>query len=85
MEYIDTTNKELERSMENKLSIRATFTKAQTLAEKGLQPQQLSTLEEMIPRQYHEYIPVFDKKTSERLPQRSSWDHAVELKEEFKP
>jgi hypothetical protein len=28
---------------------------------------------------------VFDKETSERMPQRKKWDHAIELKEGFKP
>ena len=34
---------------------------------------------------YHQYLKVFSKKESERMPIRKSWDHAIDLKETFKP
>jgi len=34
---------------------------------------------------YKEYALVFDKETSERMPMKLPWDHAIELKEDFIP
>jgi len=39
--------------------------------------------EEMVPRQFHKYLKVFEKKDSERMPMRKAWDHAIDLKEGF--
>ena len=39
--------------------------------------------EEMVPRQFHKYLKVFEKKDSERIPTRKTWDHAIDLKEGF--
>ena len=41
--------------------------------------------EEMVPRQFHKYLKVFEKKDSERIPTMKTWDHAIDLKEEFVP
>ena len=41
--------------------------------------------EEMVPRQFHKYLKVFEKKESERMPTRKTWDHAIDLREEFVP
>ena len=43
------------------------------------------TTEEMVPKEYHKYLKVFSKKESEWMPIRKPWDHAIELKESFKP
>jgi len=37
---------------------------------------ELRTTEEMVPRQFHKYLKVFEKKESERMPTRKAWDHA---------
>ena len=34
---------------------------------------------------YHQYLKVFSKKESDRMPIRKLWDHAIDLKEMFKP
>jgi hypothetical protein len=34
---------------------------------------------------YHQYLKVFSKKKSERMPIRKPWDHAIDLTETFKP
>jgi hypothetical protein len=34
---------------------------------------------------YHQHLKVFSKKESERMPIRKPWDHAIDLKETFKP
>ena len=46
---------------------------------------ELRMVEEMVPRQFHKYLKVFEKKESERMPMRKAWDHAIDLKEGFVP
>ena len=41
--------------------------------------------EEMVLRQFHKYLKVFEKKESERIPIRKAWDHAIDLREGFVP
>jgi len=38
----------------------------------------------MVPKRFHQWLKVFGKVESERMPVRKVWDHAVDLKEEFK-
>jgi hypothetical protein len=40
---------------------------------------------DLVPKMYHQYLKVFSKKESERMPIRKPWDHAIDLKETFKP
>jgi hypothetical protein len=40
---------------------------------------------DLVPTTYHQYLKVFSKKESERMPIRKPWDHAIDLKETFKP
>jgi len=42
-------------------------------------------IEEMVPRQFHKYLKVFEKKDSERMLTRKAWDHAIDLREGFVP
>jgi len=44
---------------------------------------ELRTVEEMVPRQFHKYLKVFEKKESERMLTRKAWDHAIDLREGF--
>jgi len=37
----------------------------------------------IVPEQYHQWIKVFRKKQSERMPVRKVWDHAIDIKEGF--
>jgi len=41
--------------------------------------------EEMVPRRFHKYLKVFEKKELERMPTRKAWDHAIDLREVFVP
>ena len=41
--------------------------------------------ESNIPDEYQEYLDVFEKKAAERLPKHKEWDHAIDLKPDFKP
>ena len=42
-------------------------------------------IEEMIPKMFLKWRKVFGKVESERMPTRKTWDHAIDLKETFKP
>ena len=41
-------------------------------------------VEAMVPQKFHKWLKVFGKVESERMPTRKIWDHAIDLKEEFK-
>ena len=40
---------------------------------------------EQIPKEYHEFIRVFDEEEANRFPELQVWDHKIELKEGFQP
>ena len=42
-------------------------------------------MEELVPKEYHKYLKVFSKEELERMLIRKPWDHAIELKDTFKP
>ena len=46
---------------------------------------ELRTTDEMVPRQFHKYLKIFEKKDSERMLTRKAWDHAIDLREGFVP
>jgi len=46
---------------------------------------ELRVTEEMVPRRFHKYLKVFEKKESERMPTRKAWDHAIDLREGIVP
>ena len=46
---------------------------------------ELRATEEMVPRQFHKYLKVLEKKDSKRMPMRKTWDHAIDLREGFVP
>ena len=39
----------------------------------------------LMPEKFHEWIKVFGKKQSERMPMRKIWDHAIDVREGFIP
>jgi len=39
----------------------------------------------LVPEKFYEWIKVFEKKQSERMPMRKLWDHAIDVKEGFIP
>ena len=41
--------------------------------------------EQLVPSEYHDFLHLFDKKTSERFPKSTVYDHKIELKEGFIP
>jgi len=42
-------------------------------------------LNEMIPKEYHDFLDVFDEEKASRFPTSKVWDHKIELKEGFIP
>jgi len=42
-------------------------------------------IKEMVPKKFLKWRKVFGKVESERMPTRKIWDHAIDLKETFKP
>ena len=45
----------------------------------------LRVTEEMVPQRFHKYLKVFEKKNSERMSTRKTWDYAIDLREGFVP
>ena len=43
------------------------------------------TPEELVPLCYHSYLDIFSEKATSRFPLRKPWDHAIDLKDSFKP
>ena len=41
-------------------------------------------VEAIVPQRFHQWLKVFGKVESERMPMRKIWDHAIDLKENFK-
>ena len=41
--------------------------------------------EELVPKEYHKFLKVFLKKESKYMPLWKPWDHAIDLKDTFKP
>ena len=46
---------------------------------------ELRAIDEMVPRWFHKYLKMFEKKDSERMSMRKAWDHAIDLREGFAP
>jgi len=42
-------------------------------------------VEDMVPKRFHKWLKVFGKQESERMPVRKTWDHAIDLQDEFVP
>ena len=42
-------------------------------------------VKKLVPEKFHEWIKVFGKKQSERMPIRKLWDHVIDVKKGFVP
>jgi len=42
-------------------------------------------VEDMVPKRFHRWLKVFGKQESEQMPVRKTWDHAIDLQDEFVP
>ena len=54
--------------------------KVETLAKKPVR-----TPEELVPPCYHSYLDIFLEKATSQFPLQKPWDHAIDLKDSFKP
>ncbi|KAF9801706.1 hypothetical protein IEO21_10049 [Rhodonia placenta] len=63
----------------SQLFIAARHTYSQLFTEEEIKKKVVKTAEESVPKQYHEFLKVFSKEASERLPERKPYDHAIEL------
>ena len=43
------------------------------------------TVEEMVPKEYHEFLNVFSEEKAARFPESKEWNHKIDMKEGFKP
>ena len=57
---------------------------SQSLAHKE-EPKTEKTFKELVPKEYHQFWSVFEKKASECFPESRSWDCRIDLKSEFIP
>jgi len=44
---------------------------------------ELRTVEEIVPRWFHKYLKVFEKKKSEKILINKTWDYVIDLREGF--
>ena len=66
-------------------AIFATSTFSQRLAEEALKGKEKRSVEETVPKHYHDFLSVFSEAASERLPEPKPYDHAIDLEPEAKP
>ena len=43
------------------------------------------TDEEIVPKEYHDYLDIFSEEKAHRFPESQSWDHKIKMKEGFEP
>jgi len=46
---------------------------------------EIRIVEKMVFRRFHKYLKMFEKKKSERMPTRKTWDHTIDFREGFVP
>ena len=44
---------------------------------------EIRTVEEIVPKRFHKCLKVFEKRKSEKMPTRKTWNHAIDLSEGF--
>ena len=63
----------------NKTNMATELAMAENLKKKTL------PLKEMIPKEFHEYLDIFNEQKANRFPMSRPWDHRIEMKEGFEP
>ena len=71
--------------MDNELWINAKANVSTALASEQNLKKEEKTLDEMLPLELLDCRHVFDKTTAEHFPESRSWDHAIDLKDDFIP
>ena len=58
---------------------------AMDMAIKNNLKKQECMVEEMVPKEYHEFLNVFSEEKAARFPESKEWDHKIDMKEGFEP
>lgn len=93
----DLTNEEIDESLvisyignemtsaAEEIWINAKFSQSMLMSQKYDEKKTALTAEEIVPKEFHDYLSVFSEKESQRFPKSNQWDHEIVLKEGFKP
>jgi hypothetical protein len=71
--------------MENELWINSKENLVTKLASEANQKKPDLTPEQLVPREYHSYLDIFDEDKANRFPDTRPWDHKIEMKPGFEP
>jgi hypothetical protein len=71
--------------MENELWINSKENLATKLASGANQKKPNLTPEQLVPREYHDYLDIFDKDKANQFPDTQPWDHKIKMKSGFEP
>jgi Reverse transcriptase (RNA-dependent DNA polymerase) len=71
--------------MENELWINSKENLATKLASEANQKKPDLTPEQLVPREYHDYLDIFDEDKANWFPDTRPWDYKIEMKSGFKP
>jgi hypothetical protein len=71
--------------MENELWINSKENLATKLASEANQKKPDLTPEQLVPREYHNYLDIFDEDKANQFPDTRPWDHKIEMKSGFEP
>jgi Reverse transcriptase (RNA-dependent DNA polymerase) len=72
-------------AMDNKIWINSKENLATKLAAEANQKKPDLTPEQLVPKEFHEYLDVFDEDKANRFPDARPWDHKIEMKPGFEP
>jgi hypothetical protein len=71
--------------MENELWINSKENLATKLASEANQKKLDLTPEQLVPREYHDYLDIFNEDKANWFPDTRPWDHKIEMKSGFEP
>jgi Reverse transcriptase (RNA-dependent DNA polymerase) len=71
--------------MENEVWINSKENSSPKLASEANQKKPDLTPEQLIPREYHNYLDIFDEDKANRFPDTQPWNHKIEMKSRFEP
>ena len=69
----------------NEVWAKSKMTCSIALAQKEEAKKPKQKVKDLVPKALHEYLSVFSEQEASRFPKRTTWDHAINLKEGFKP
>ena len=71
--------------MDNEIWINAKMTSATDLAAAANSKKPELTSKEIVPKEYHKFLDVFDEEKANRFPESRPYDHKIEMKPGFQP